>query len=195
MRVETAFDGLRLAAVEVWFVSMILGCFCEFVLFVAFVECEMATKLVPPGRNRNGTAPALAKPATATTFIPNSEVELAGRAAGSARRWRAVFGGSPKTSYHSLFRAAKKVRTGTRGIGRAAQSCTRAACAPHFYFGVRVYSDGLSRRDGGAPTAWIRFSRRGVRTRCTTREFSRPSLRRTPRRLHAGLRTHCVRSL
>ena len=34
--------------------------------------------------------------------------------AGSARRWRAVFGGSPKTSYHKLFRAAKKVRTGTR---------------------------------------------------------------------------------
>ena len=63
---------MRLAAVEVWFVSMILGCFCEFVPFVAFVEYEMATKLVSPGRNRNGTGPALAKPATATTFISAS---------------------------------------------------------------------------------------------------------------------------
>ena len=50
---------------------------------------------------------------------------------GSARRWRAVFGGSPKTSCHSLFRVAKKVRTRIRRIGRA-------ACAPHFYFRIRA---------------------------------------------------------
>ncbi len=58
--------------------------------------------------------------------------------AGSARRWRAVFGGSPKASCHSLFCAEKKVRTGTRWFGRAAQTSTRAACAPHSHFGIRV---------------------------------------------------------
>ena len=31
------------------------------------------------------------------------------RGAGSARRWRAVFGGSPKSSCHSLFCAGRKV--------------------------------------------------------------------------------------
>ena len=66
------------------------------------------------------------------------------RGAGSARRWRAVFGGSPKTSYHSLFCARMRVRTGTRGMGRAAQSGTRAACAPHSHFGVRVYCNAAS---------------------------------------------------
>ena len=38
------------------------------------------------------------------------------------------------------FCAGRKVRTGTRWFGRAAQTSTRVACAPHSHFGVRAHS-------------------------------------------------------
>ena len=62
------------------------------------------------------------------TRIPSDEV----RRVGSARRWRAVFGGPPKTSFRKLLYWEKRAQSVLRRLGRAAQACTRSACAPHF---------------------------------------------------------------
>ena len=57
---------------------------------------------------------------------------------GSARRWRVVFGGSPKTSSNSFPDVVSGTLPGGRRLGRAAPTSPQPACAPYSHFGVRV---------------------------------------------------------
>ena len=166
------------------------------------LPCELPSRTSHAGSRRDGGGPPTASFRSAPARgrhergcsipLPLTEPELRSRAcrprsgAGSARRWRAVFGGSPKTSCHSLFGAAKKVRTGTRGIGRAAQSSTRAACAPHFYFGVRAEPERC-----GCRTAVVSAAHGGViRVGNSPSSFSRTSLGNfLPRKMPATSRS------
>ena len=70
---------------------------------------------------------------------------------GSAYRWRVVFGGPLKTFSTNIFQQ-RRGQTEERGLGRAAQTGTRAACAP------RVFREGAENGTMGRACSPCRFS-------------------------------------
>ncbi len=98
----------------------------------------------------------------------------------SARRGRAVFGGSPKTSCHSLFGAEKKVSTGTRWLGRAAQTRTRPRALPILISEFRLKEQSRECLNLTAPKQRVRAAARGAHAAGVP--FS--AARRKPRATH-----------
>ena len=83
------------------------------------------------------------------SLSPNSEVEPGRRLAmGSARRWRAVFRGSRKTSFHKLSSTSPERRMGHDGLGEPPKPAREPRALPDAIseFGLRRRGVGACRR-------------------------------------------------